>query len=288
MARARKLDTNVPGNFYVNDQCINCDTCRQLAPDTFAEVGDYSAVVQQPVNEAERRQANHALLACPTAAIVSESKEGLPVAMGDFPLNIHENVYYVGYTSPKSYGGSSYLVVHPDGNWLVDAPRFVPQLATKLEKMGGIRYIFLTHRDDVADADKYASHFSAERIIHVLEKNAQPDAEHLIEGDDAIDWQPDFRFIPVPGHTKGHMALLYRQAYLFSGDHLAWDRETDSLTAFEDYCWYSWEKQLQSLGRLLNERFEWVLPGHGDRIHLKEARMRAEMKAMLSRFTKLP
>ncbi|TVY10427.1 ferredoxin [Paenibacillus cremeus] len=46
---ARRLNTNVAGDLYVNDACINCDTCRQLAPDTFAEIGGYSAVSCQPV-----------------------------------------------------------------------------------------------------------------------------------------------------------------------------------------------------------------------------------------------
>jgi ferredoxin len=129
---AKRLQTNIEGSFYVNDRCIDCDTCRQLAPETFAPVQGYSAVVCQPQTDEARKSANHALLACPVAAIVSETKEGLVSDMRDFPLQLDHNVYYCGYTSEKSYGGSSYFINHPEGNCLVDAPRFVPSLAKRL------------------------------------------------------------------------------------------------------------------------------------------------------------
>ena len=66
---ARRLPTNVVGDIFVDDTCINCDTCRQLAPGVFAERGAYSAVVRQPANETERRAALRAVLACPTGSI---------------------------------------------------------------------------------------------------------------------------------------------------------------------------------------------------------------------------
>jgi hypothetical protein len=39
--------------------------------------------------------------------------------MKDFPLLVEEPVYYCGYNSPKSYGGNSYFIRHPAGNWLI-------------------------------------------------------------------------------------------------------------------------------------------------------------------------
>ena len=59
----KRLDANRPGNFYVDATCINCDACRQLAPASFEEVGDYSAVVNQPVTAQEVGEAYRALLA---------------------------------------------------------------------------------------------------------------------------------------------------------------------------------------------------------------------------------
>ena len=72
--------------------------------------------------------------------------------------------------------------------------------------------------------------------------------------------------IPVPGHTRGHTVLLYRNKYLFTGDHLAWSPNRQTLIAFRGACWYSWEAQTRSMEKLLGYDFEWVLPGHG-RIH---------------------
>ncbi|PNH04377.1 hypothetical protein TSOC_009466, partial [Tetrabaena socialis] len=60
-------------------------------------------------------------------------------------------VYYTGWASEDSFAGCAYLVVRPQGNILVDSPRFNPVLARRLEAMGGVKYMFLTHRDDVGD-----------------------------------------------------------------------------------------------------------------------------------------
>ncbi|MEP6471488.1 MAG: MBL fold metallo-hydrolase, partial [Acidobacteriota bacterium] len=51
------------------------------------------------------------------------------------------------------------------------------------------------------------------------------------------------------------------------GDHLAWSPRRRELTAFRDACWFSWSEQIRSMERLLDFRFEWVLPGHGWRYH---------------------
>ena len=38
MARlADRIAENAPGEFYVDSSCIDCDTCRTLAPDTFGD-----------------------------------------------------------------------------------------------------------------------------------------------------------------------------------------------------------------------------------------------------------
>lgn len=60
---------NISGNFYVDRTCIDCDTCRWMAPDVFHQAGDQSAVYHQPANETERLSAMQALLSCPTASI---------------------------------------------------------------------------------------------------------------------------------------------------------------------------------------------------------------------------
>ena len=274
--RARQVAENVPGEFFVDSTCIDCDTCRQLAPDTFAEAAEYSYVHRQPETAAEQRQALQALVACPTGSIgaASSARE----AVRDFPLPVEEEVSYCGFASPKSFGGSSYFVRHPEGNWLIDSPRFVAHLVQRFREAGGIRYIFLTHRDDVADAAKYAREFGSRRIIHNLEKSAQPDAEIILEGREAVELAPGFLAIPTPGHTRGHTALLYRDYFLFTGDHLWWSRNRRALNASRSVCWYDWDEQVQSLALLEQYEFQWVLPGHGERAKLEPAEAKRQLR----------
>ncbi len=276
----KRVPENVPGDFFVDSTCIDCDACRQIAPSVFGQASSTSYVHTQPVAAGERRQALRALLACPTGSIGCLGGDDPKAVIEDFPLVVEEPVYYCGFNSPKSYGGNSYFIRHPHGNWLIDSPKFVAPLVRRLEALGGVAHIFLTHRDDVADADRFARHFGSRRVIHRDELAAQPDAETVLEGQDPVELAPGFLAIPTPGHTKGHCVLLYNRRYLFTGDHLDWDRDTQRLSASEDYCWYSWPDQAESMARLARYSFEWVLPGHGQRVYLQQDKMQAEMSRL--------
>lgn len=271
---------NVAGDFYVDRTCIDCDTCRWMAPDVFHSAGEQSAVYHQPANETERLKAIQALLSCPTASIGTvEKPQDIKEAQQSFPILVAENVYHCGYHSENSYAAASYLILRPEGNVLVDSPRFSPPLVKRLEEMGGIRYMYLTHRDDVADHRKYKEHFRCDRVLHADEINSGTrDVEIQLSGSDVVQLAPDLEIIPVPGHTKGHTVLLYNNKFLFSGDHLAWSDEFGHLVAFRDVCWYSWSEQLKSMQRLANYSFEWVLPGHGRRYHGDREATRAQMR----------
>ena len=150
-------------------------------------------------------------------------------------------------------------------------------------RSGGIANIFLTHRDDVADAERYAARFGSRRFIHRSELASQPGAEVVLEGNEPMELSPGFVAIPTPGHTLGHCVLLFDQYFLFTGDHLAWDRDEQRLAASEDYCWYSWPRQIESMRRLAELRFDWVLPGHGQRVHLSPNAMQRQMKDLIER-----
>ncbi len=278
----KRVPEDAPGDFFVDTTCIDCDTCRQVAPAVFGEGDGHAFVHDQPDDANARRQALRALVCCPTGSIGTKGG-GASTALDDFPLPIDGAVFYTGFNSPKSYGGSSYFVRHPDGNWLIDSPKFLPRLARRLEELGGVAHIFLTHRDDVADAALYAKHFGARRVIHRDELRSQPDAEVVLDGDAPVELAPGFVAIPTPGHTKGHCVLLFDGRFLFTGDHLAWDRHAGQLTAHRDYCWYDWGRQTESMARLASFDFEWVLPGHGQRVQLPRAGMRRQMADLVSR-----
>jgi glyoxylase-like metal-dependent hydrolase (beta-lactamase superfamily II)/ferredoxin len=282
--RNKSVSENVPGPFFVDSTCIDCDTCRQLAPAVFAEGPGHAFVRHQPA-VGEERSALHALVCCPTGSIGSGGEARPATVLEDFPLAIEEPVFYCGFNSPRSYGGNSYFIRHSDGNWLIDSPKFLPRLVRKLETLGGVARIFLTHSDDVADAHLYAAHFGSTRFIHRTELGSQPDAEAVLDGEEPIPLAPEFLAIPTPGHTKGHTVLLFRQRFLFTGDHLAWSRTDRTLEAYHDYCWYSWPRQIESMRRLAEFPFEWVLPGHGQRVGLPREEMASQMHALVVRMS---
>ncbi|MEL6604974.1 MAG: MBL fold metallo-hydrolase [Cyanobacteria bacterium J06614_10] len=288
--RDRRVE-NVSGNFYVDSSCIDCDTCRWLAPEIYSRQGGQSIVHHQPDDEnndletqaQQRVAALEALLACPTGSIGTQMPpKDIKQVQSRFPLPIAENVYYCGYHSKKSFGAASYFIQRPEGNVLVDSPRFTPPLVKRLEAMGGVRYLYLTHRDDVADHEKFHRHFGCDRILH---------KQDITAGTQAVEIQPtgseptaiaeDLLIIPQPGHSAGHTVLLYKGKYLFTGDHLAWSARLNQLYAFRNFCWDSWTKQIDSMKKLADYTqeyaFEWVLPGHGRRFAASREEMRDRM-----------
>lgn len=283
MANLQKsVSENITGEFFVDTTCIDCGTCRQLAPSTFTDADEYSYVYHQPQTQEDTRQALQALVCCPTGSIGTISANQAKAIIADFPLPIEENVFYNGFTSPKSYGASSYFIQHPEGNWLIDSPKFLPNLIKQFEALGGIRYLFLSHSDDVGEAERYAKHFAATRIIHQKEAWSQPEAELIVEDFEPQAIQPDFTVIPTPGHTKGSCCLLYKNWALFSGDHLWWEPVAQRLAMPTHYYWNQ-QEQIRSSQKLLDFQFEWVLPGHGHWVKLPPSQMRASMEAMIQR-----
>ncbi|MEH2239573.1 MBL fold metallo-hydrolase [Nostoc sp.] len=275
----QRRSQNVNGDFYVDTTCIDCDTCRWMTPEVFSRVDEQSVVYHQPTNDAERLAALEALLACPTSSIGTvEKPKDIKMAQQQFPILVAENVYHCGYHSEKSYAAASYLIQLAEGNILVDSPRFTPPLVKRLEEMGGIRYMYLTHKDDVADHQKFAEHFQCDRILHTDDITADTrNVEIQLTGSEPFTLTPDLLIIPVPGHTKGQTVLLYKNKFLFTGDHLAWSESLHQLAAFHGACWYSWSEQTKSMRNLANYSFEWVLPGHGRRFHADRETMHQQM-----------
>jgi ferredoxin len=66
-----KLADNVPGKWYVDSNCIDCDVCRTTAPNNFEANEDegYSFVSKQPENDEETELMEEAMESCPTEAI---------------------------------------------------------------------------------------------------------------------------------------------------------------------------------------------------------------------------
>jgi glyoxylase-like metal-dependent hydrolase (beta-lactamase superfamily II) len=270
---------NVEGPWFVDRTCINCDASRQCAPWMFGDVDDQAIVVRQPQTEAEERDAARAMVACPTGSIGTTGPK--PTVIGLFPEELEDGVYYAGFNSRKSFGANAFFVCRRDGNYLIDSPRWAQQLAQSFSELGGITHVLLTHGDDVADAERYAAHFGARVWIHDADRSAAPFATDIISERGTI--AAGLVVIPVPGHTRGSVVYLLEDKYLFSGDSVAYSRTRRRLSAFRQTCWYSWEELTRSLALLQTERFEWVLPGHGNRHHADAEWMRTSLLDLVQR-----
>jgi glyoxylase-like metal-dependent hydrolase (beta-lactamase superfamily II) len=279
---ARRLEANAPGDWFVDDSCIDCDACRQIAPSVFVEGEGQAVVGRQP--RSDDLGAFRALVACPVGAIGRVATG--PHPEGLFPQLLDDGVYYAGYNSRDSYGANSFFVEREAGNLLIDSPRWGKLLVREIEKKGGLSDILLSHQDDVADAGRYQEHFDARVWIHRADRRAAPFASHVLEGEEPKEIRPGLLAIPLPGHTRGSVAYLLEEKFLFTGDSLYWSRQRQSLTASKTYCWYSWDKQIESLTRLADYRFEWVLAGHGDRIRLPHERARESLLALTRQFSR--
>jgi ferredoxin len=71
-----RVKENVSGAYYVDTSCIDCDVCRDTAPENFrrSDANSYSFVYKQPLSEEERVACEEALLCCPVEAIGNDGE----------------------------------------------------------------------------------------------------------------------------------------------------------------------------------------------------------------------
>ena len=217
MARpdARHPD-NVDGNWYADTRCIACDVARHYAPGLIAaDAEGLSVVVRQPVTPEEEAAMWRAAVACPTRSIGTAVRT--PEPRDVFPWPLTGGVHLLGHNDRSSFGAHSYLVQRGGPNLMVDAPRWSPRLASAIEDLGGIDHVLLTHRDDVADADRYARHFDARVWIHAADAAAAPGATDVVEGTEPVDVAPGVRILPARPHTgqrpvpRGRRPVVHRR-----------------------------------------------------------------------------
>lgn len=251
-----------------------------MAPEVFDAHGAHSRVHRQPGHDASRTRALQALMACPTGSIGTTATDGLRDLTWPRPFD-GDRVFHCGFHSEASFGATSWLLRHPDGNVLVDSPRFTPRVVKGLEALGGVRWMFLTHRDDVADHRRFAAHFRCERILHEADRSHETaDVERLLTGTEPEALAPGLTLIPTPGHTRGSVCLHAEDRWLFTGDTLAAADDGTRLKIFRDATWYSTARLRQSLARLATLRFRWVLPGHGAPFTAPPEAMRQQLEAL--------
>ena len=75
--RTNRLPQNVIGAYYVDSSCVDCDLCRNTAPDFFKRDDEaaFSYVYRQPITPEECAAAEDAKQGCPTESI---GNDGVP------------------------------------------------------------------------------------------------------------------------------------------------------------------------------------------------------------------
>jgi len=250
----------------IDGRCVNCDVSRQLAPTLIGEAGGRSVILRQPHTDAENQALHAAAYACQTRSVRREPA-GLDPALDPFPLPLDEDLYLCGHNSTRTAGANSYLLRRPSGNLMIDTPRWSEKLATRYETLGPVTEVLLTHRDHAAHGRRYADRFGARLWIHEADLQASPDADMILRGTEPAEIADGVTAHPLPGHTRGSVLYLADDTYCFSGDSIYWSRTTGDIEVFENITWYSITELAASLDRVAPQlSFEWLLPGHGDRM----------------------
>ncbi|MFI5987291.1 4Fe-4S domain-containing protein [Streptomyces sp. NPDC051555] len=270
--------------WYVDDRCFNCDVARQLAPDLIGEADGRSRILHPPQDEAERRRLHAAAFACPTRSIHPPSGR-LDQTLDPFPMALDSGVLLCGHNSQHTAGANSYLLLRPSRTaMMIDTPRWSPELADRYAASGPITDVLLTHRDHAAHGRRYANHFGARLWVHEGDLDAAPDADQVIRGLEPQEIAEGVTVHPLPGHTPGSVLYLADDRYCFSGDSFYWSRATGDLEVADSVTWYSIQELATSLIRTTGRlRFEWVLPGHGDRRRLPADEMSRRLGALTER-----
>lgn len=272
--QAHPLD--VAGEWFVDTRCIACAAARHWAPELIAADDEgLSYVARQPETPEEESAMWRAAVACPTRSIGHREIRRPPAP--SFPHELTPGVYAMGNNSKDSFGAHSYLVPRSDGNLLVDSPRYLRALAEQVDDLGGIAHVLLTHRDDVADADRWAERYDARVWIHAADAGAAPYATDVVDGDEPVEISPGVALVPAPGHTRGSVVFHVDDRWLFTGDTLHWHPRREHLDVFPRQTWHSWEVLADSMDRLAELRVEWVFTGHGLWHHVGAERYTAQM-----------
>lgn len=278
-----RFDQSHPGNaagpWFVDTRCIRCDAARNWAPGLIGmdETGR-SVIVSQPVAPEDKAAMWRAAAACPTKSIGNLEQPIEPA--GIFPHPLTDGVFALGNNALSSFAAHSFLVTRPEGNLMIDSPRFTRRLAASVDDLGGVAHVLLTHRDDVADYDRWAERYGARVWIGEADADAAPLATDLTGSDDVTPIALDALSIPAPGHTMGHVVYHVDDRLLFTGDTLHWNHRREELDVFPNQTFHSWDVLADTMDRLTALNVEWVFAGHGMWHHVGVAEWTRQMTAL--------
>ena len=254
--------SNAAGPWFVDTRCIRCDAARNWAPDLIGmDTEGRSFLITQPVGVEQEAELWRAAAACPTKSI--GNRDQLQEPAGIFPYRMTHGVFALGNNAISSFAAHSFLVTRPDGNLMIDSPRFNRPLAESIDALGGIAHVLLTHRDDVADADRWAERYDARVWIGETDADAAPYATDLTGVESLTVISPGAVSIPAPGHTQGHVLYHVDDRVLFTGDTLHWNHRRGEFDVFPKQTFFSWATLADTMDLIAALKVEWMFAGHG-------------------------
>ena len=218
-------------------------------------------MITQPVGVEQEAELWRAAAACPTKSI--GNRDQLQEPAGVFPYRMTDGVFALGNNARSSFAAHSFLVTRPDGNLMIDSPRFNRPLADSIDALGGIAHVLLTHRDDVADADRWAEQYGARVWIGETDADAAPYATDLTGVESVTVISPGAVSIPAPGHTQGHVLYHVDDRVLFTGDTLHWNHRRGEFDVFPKQTFFSWAALADTMDLIAALKVEWMFAGHG-------------------------
>ena len=228
---ARRLPENVPGDFFVDEICIDCETCREVAPLTFADTAARRSSRLPPAGDPAARPARaHGARRVPDGLDRHRAparRVGRPPPLSRSPSMPTSTTAATprrrrsarratcsaaaGGQRPRRLAAGGRAAAAGDrARWAACAGCSSPT-ATTWPITRGFRRALSAATRILHEGDVGPGTADVERRPRGRERSISP-------GD-------GLTIIPVPGHTRGSAALLYRSRILFTGDHL-WAAKT--------------------------------------------------------------
>lgn len=186
-----------------------------------------------------------------------------PLRSPKLPQAIWNNIFAFP-PNRDTLGGTAYFIVENEANILIDSPAWDEVNQNYLSSVGGVRWLFLTHRGAIGKAREIQQTFGCEILI-------QEQEAYLLPGLKVTRFKQDFNIgnaqvIWTPGHSPGSSCLYYPRegGVLFSGRHIL-PNQTGELVPLRTAKTFHWFRQLASI-QLLRDRFtpealNYICPG---------------------------
>ncbi len=162
-------------------------------------------------------------------------------------------------------GATSYFIVEKSGNTLLDCPAWNPLNQEFIQNKGGVRWLFVTHRNGMAKVPEIQASWNCEVIIQEQEAYLLPEVE-VTSFPDEHTFASHFLALWTPGYTPGSSCLYYNAlgGVLFSGRHLLPNIQ-GQLLPLRTSKTFHWPRQLRSVKKLRNrfstQTLAYICPG---------------------------